>query len=300
MDLRIFTEPQQGATYAELLAVAQRAEALGFEGFFRSDHYLSMGEGEPRPGLTDAWTTLAGIARETSTITLGTLVSSATFRLPGPLAVAVAQVDEMSGGRVELGLGAGWYGSEHAAFGIPFPGLGERFDRLEEQLAVLDGLLHAPAGETFTVAGAHYPVQNAPTLATAHDIPFIIGGSGTKRTPALAAKYANEFNAAFVSVDASAELFDRVRQLAQRALVYSAAQVVCVGRDEAELARRAAAIGREPGELRENGLAGSPAQVVDKLGRFAAAGAGRIYLQLLDVTDLEQLDLIAAEVVPQL
>ena len=152
MDLRIFTEPQQGATYDQLLRMAQATEELGFSAFFRSDHYLSMG-GDGLPGPTDAWVTLAGLARETSRIRLGTLMTSATFRLPGPLAIQVAQVDQMSGGRVELGLGAGWFEREHAAYAIPFPDTGERFDRLEEQLAVITGLWETPEGETFSYDG---------------------------------------------------------------------------------------------------------------------------------------------------
>ena len=163
MDVRIFTEPQQGASYDDLLRVAQEAERLGFTGFFRSDHYLHMG-GNGAPGPTDAWTTLAGLARDTSTIRLGTLVSSATFRLPGPLAVQVAGVDQMSGGRVELGLGAGWFEEEHAAFGIPFPGVRERFDRLEEQLAIITGLWSTPDGQRFTHRGAHYELEECPVL----------------------------------------------------------------------------------------------------------------------------------------
>ena len=139
MLLRIFTEPQQGASYDQLLAVARTAEALGFDAFFRSDHYLAMGNADGLPGPTDAWVTLAAIARETTPIRLGTLVTSATFRLPGPLAISVAEVDDMSGGRVELGLGAGWYEAEHTAYGIPFPPLGERFERLDEQLAIISG-----------------------------------------------------------------------------------------------------------------------------------------------------------------
>src|SRR3954469_20015150 len=129
LSLGRFTEPQQGASYDDLLRVATAAEELGFDAFFRSDHYLVMGDGDGLPGPTDAWVTLAGLARETSRIRLGTLVSSSTFRLPGPLAIAVAQVDAMSGGRVELGIGTGWYDAEHRAYGIPFPPLGERFDR---------------------------------------------------------------------------------------------------------------------------------------------------------------------------
>ena len=203
MDLRIFTEPQQGATYDDLLAVARASEDLGFDGFFRSDHYLHM-SGDGTPGPTDAWTTLAGLARDTSRIRLGTLVSSATFRLPGPLAVTVAGVDQMSGGRVELGLGAGWFEQEHAAFGIPFPSVGERFDRLDEQLAVITGLWSTPAGSTFEHAGPHYPVRANPGLVAPVQpggVPIIVGGAGRRRTPALAARFAADFNAGFRSVE---------------------------------------------------------------------------------------------------
>src|SRR6266540_752887 len=197
--LRIFTEPQQGATYDDLLAVAQRAEELGFGAFFRSDHYLAMGdalEAGGLPGPSDAWTTLAGLARDTTTIRLGTLVTSATFRLPGVLAIAVANVDQMSGGRVELGLGAGWYEQEHRAYGIPFPPTGERFDRLAEQLAIVTGLWSTPPGERFTFRGGYYDVADSPALPKPVQVPgppVIIGGKGAKRTPRLAARYADEF-----------------------------------------------------------------------------------------------------------
>ncbi len=307
MDLRIFTEPQQGATYDDLLAVAQAAESLGFSGFFRSDHYLHMGDGGGGLGPTDAWTTLAGLARDTSTIRLGTLVSSATFRLPGPLAIQVAGVDQMSGGRVELGLGAGWYDEEHTAYGIPFPPLGERFDRLEEQLAVITGLWATPAGQTFTHRGEHYPVIDSPALAKpvqAGGVPIIIGGGGKRRTPALAVRYAAEFNAGFASVADTKALFTRVRDLAQKQgrdpadLVCSAAQVVCLGRDDATLRRRAAAIGREVDELRENGLAGSPDEVAERLASFAAVGTERMYLQVLDLHDLDHLADLAEALLP--
>lgn len=307
-DLRIFTEPQQGATYDDLLRVAQTAETLGFSGFFRSDHYLHMG-GDGGAGPTDAWTTLAGLARETTTIRLGTLVTSATFRLPGPLSVQVAGVDQMSGGRVELGLGAGWFEAEHTAYGIPFPPLGERFDRLEEQLAVITGLWATEPGKTFSHNGPHYPVTDSPALTKPLQeggVPIIIGGSGRRRTPALAARYAAEFNAAFESPEASARLFERVRATCSKVgrdpseLVYSAAQVVCLGSDEATLRRRADAIGREVDELRANGLAGSPDEILDKLGSFAEVGAGRVYLQVLDLSDLEHLEEIADGVLRRL
>ena len=212
MELRIFTEPQQGATYDDLLAVASTAETAGFAAFFRSDHYVKMGDVSGLPGPTDAWITLAGLARDTKTIRLGTLVTSATFRHPGPLAITVAQVDQMSGGRVELGLGAGWYGQEHTAYGIPFPSLGERFERLEEQLALITGLWSAEG--TYTYEGAHYQLKDSPALPKPYQsggVPVVIGGGGARRTPRLAATYANEFNAPFQSVERGAELFANVR-----------------------------------------------------------------------------------------
>ncbi|HET8594747.1 MAG TPA: LLM class F420-dependent oxidoreductase, partial [Intrasporangium sp.] len=306
VELRIFTEPQQGATYDDLLAVAQAAERLGFGGFFRSDHYLHMG-GDGGAGPTDAWVTLAGLARETSTIRLGTLVTSATFRLPGPLAVTVAGVDQMSGGRLELGLGAGWFEEEHRAYGIPFPSLGERFDRLEEQLEVITGMWATPRGSLYSHDGPHYPVVGCPALAKPVQdggVPIIVGGGGRRRTPALAARYAAEFNAAFRSRDDTAGLFSGVRAACERvgrdpsSLALSAAQVVCLGRDEATVRRRAAAIGREVVELRANGLAGTPDEVVDKIQSFAKVGADRIYLQVLDLADLDHLVDIAETVLP--
>ncbi|MFC9226143.1 LLM class F420-dependent oxidoreductase [Streptomyces hygroscopicus] len=306
MDLRIFTEPQQGATYDTLLTVAKATEDLGFDAFFRSDHYLRMGSVDGLPGPTDAWITLAGLARETRRIRLGTLMTAATFRLPGVLAIQVAQVDQMSGGRVELGLGAGWFEEEHSAYGIPFPK--EKFARLEEQLAIVTGLWQTPVGETFGYDGAHYQLVDSPALPkpAQSKVPVLIGGHGATRTPRLAAQYADEFNMPFASVEDSERQFGRVREAAEAAgrkgddLVYSNALVVCVGKDDAEVARRAAAIGREVEELKENGLAGSPAEVVDKIGRYAEVGASRIYLQMLDLQDLDHLELISSQVQAQL
>jgi F420-dependent oxidoreductase-like protein len=306
--LRIFVEPQQGATYEQLLAVAQATEAGGFDAFFRSDHYLSMG-GDGLPGPTDAWVTLAALARETSRIRLGTLVSSATFRWPGVLAITVAQVDEMSGGRIELGLGTGWYDGEHTAYGIPFPPLGERFDRLEEQLAILTGLWATPLGETFSYAGTHYQLEDSPALPKPLQQPhppLILGGAGAKRTPRLAAAYADEFNVPFHGVADTQAQFTRVRDAcAQRdrdpaSLALSAAQVVCCGADEAEVAARARAIGREVDELRANGAAGTPDEVVARLRQLEAAGAGTVYLQVLDLSDLDHLALLSERVLPNL
>ncbi|NEK84578.1 LLM class F420-dependent oxidoreductase [Blastococcus saxobsidens] len=308
MQLRIFTEPQMGATYDDLLAVARRAEETGFDAFFRSDHYLTMG-GDGLPGPTDAWVTLAGLARETSRIRLGTLMTAGTFRLPGPLAISVAQVDQMSGGRVELGIGSGWFEAEHSAYGIPFPPLGERFDRYEEQLAVISGLWGTPVGETFDFDGRHYRLTGSPALpkpVQEGGVPILVGGAGRKRTPRLAARYASEFNVPFMPAEDNARLFARVREACQEAgrdpasLTYSSALVLCVGRDEAQIARRAAAIGRDVDELRAHGVAGTPAEAVDVLGRYAEAGAQRVYLQVLDLADLDHLDLVAAEVAPQL
>ncbi|MEW1586616.1 LLM class F420-dependent oxidoreductase [Micromonospora vinacea] len=309
MELRIFTEPQQGASYDQLLAVARCAEDAGYGAFFRSDHYLMMGDVSGEPGPTDAWTTLAGLARETSRIRLGTLMTAATFRLPGPLAITVAQVDQMSGGRVELGIGTGWFAEEHSAYGIPFPPLAERFDRLEEQLAVITGLWSTPAGERFDHDGRYYPVRDSPALPKPVQQPrppILLGGTGPKRTPRLAARYADEFNLPFASVPDTAAQFDRVRAACAEigrdpaGMVWSNALVLCCGRDDAEVARRAAAIGREPDELRANGLAGTPAEVLDTIGRYAEIGSERLYLQVLDLGDLDHLELVASEVMAKL
>jgi F420-dependent oxidoreductase-like protein len=308
MELRIFTEPQQGATYDDLLRVALAAERLGYGAFFRSDHYLVMGDHDGLPGPTDAWITLAGLARDTTTIRLGTLMTAGTFRLPGPLAIAVAQVDAMSGGRVELGLGTGWFAAEHTAYGIPFPPVAERFDRFEEQLAIITGLWSTPVGGTFGFHGDHYALDSSPALPKPAQtrIPVLVGGTGPRRTPALAARFAQEYNVPFHSADDTGAAFARVRAACETArrdpgdLVCSAAQVLCVGRDEAEIARRATAIGREVDELREHGLAGTPDEVVAKALTFGDLGATRLYLQVLDLSDLEHLELVAAEVMPHL
>ena len=307
--LRTFTEPQQGATYDDLLAVARETEALGFDAFFRSDHYLTMNPGLGEPGPTDAWVTLAGLARDTERIRLGTLVTAATFRLPGPLAIAVAQVDAMSGGRVELGLGTGWFEQEHAAYGIPFPPLGERFDRLEEQLAIVTGLWETSPGERFSFDGAHYRLTDSPALpkpVQSPRPPVIIGGWGKTRTPALAARYADEFNVPFPPLDAFRPQVDAVTAACAAVerdpatMTFSAAVVLCCGEDEATFRRRAEAIGRQPDELRRNGAAGTVAEVTDTLAAFVEAGAERLYLQVLDLKDLDHLRLVAAEVAPAL
>ncbi|PXA70334.1 LLM class F420-dependent oxidoreductase [Cryobacterium arcticum] len=307
MRLRIFTEPQQGASYDDLLAVAQATETLGFDAFFRSDHYLAMGDHVTGlPGPTDAWTTLAGLARETERIRLGTLVSSVTYRPPGVLAIQVAQVDQMSGGRVELGLGTGWFEQEHLAYGIPFPA--KRFGMLEEQLEVITGLWETPVGQTYSFSGEHYTLVDSPALPkpTQARVPVIVGGGGAKRTPAMAARFATEFNLPFPEFADIAGKFAGVRAACEavgrdpQELVYSTALIAVAGADEAEFSRRAAAVGREPAELREHGLAGTASEVVDRLGALADDGVECVYLQIMDLADLDHLDFIAREVVPQL
>ena len=306
MRFRVFTEPQQGASYDDVLAVAQTTERLGFDAFFRSDHYLAMGDGSGLPGPTDAWTTLAGLARETKRIRLGTLVSSVTYRPPGILAIQIAQVDQMSGGRVELGLGTGWFEKEHLAYGIPFPP--KRFGMLEEQLEVITGLWNTPLGETYSFDGEHYTLIESPALPkpTQARVPVIVGGGGARRTPALAARFATEFNLPFPEFADIAGKFAGVRAACEAihrdpsSLVYSTALVTVAGATEAEFARRAAAIGREPAELRAHGLAGTPSEIVDRLGALAADGVECVYLQIMDLSDLDHLEFLAAEVVPQL
>ncbi|GAA3812855.1 LLM class F420-dependent oxidoreductase [Amycolatopsis tucumanensis] len=269
-----------------------------------------MGSASGLPGPTDAWVTLGALARETSRIRLGTLVTAATFRHPSVLAISVAQVDQMSGGRVDFGLGSGWYDAEHQAYGIPMPEIKERFDLYAEQLEIITGLWETPEGETFSFDGKHYQLADAPALpkpAQSPRPPVIIGGGGKKRTPALAARFADEFNAAFVDADTAAAQFERVdaacREIGRdpKAVIRSAAQVVAVGKDDAEFARRAAAIGRETDEVKQNGLAGTVDEVVDKIGRYReATGVTRLYLQVLDLSDLDHLELIASKVAPQL
>lgn len=309
MELRIFCEPQQGASYDDLLALALVAEQEGFGAFFRSDHYLKMGDVSGLPGPSDAWITLAALARDTSRIRLGTLLSAATFRLPGPLAIAVAQVDQMSGGRVELGLGAGWYEREHTAYGIAFPPLKERFERLEEQLAIVTGLWETELGSTFDFAGAHYSLVDSPALPKPVQQPrppIIVGGHGAKVTPRLAATYADEFNVPFASYEDCQRLYGLVDQACEKigrapaSIVRSAALVVCCGSTSSEINARALRLGRDVDELAANGLCGTPSQVAEKIRRYGELGVSRVYLQILDLADLDHVRLIAAEVAPSL
>jgi alkanesulfonate monooxygenase len=309
MDLRIFVEPQQGATYGDQLAVAELAERLGFDAFFRSDHLLAIGgqpaEGVGLPGPTDSWVTLGALARETSTIRLGTMVTSATFRLPGPLAIAVAQVDEMSGGRVELGLGAGWYDDEHVAYGVPFPGTKERFDRLEEQLEIITGLWRCPIDSQYSFEGQHYTLVGSPALpkpVQQGGPPVIIGGWGAKRTPRLAATFGAEYNVPFSPLNAFADQCTIVRDACIKAgrdpesMTFSVAQVVCCGENDEEVGRRAGAIGRSVDDLRANAIAGTPSEVLERIADYSEAGAQRVYLQVLDMSDLDHISLLGEHV----
>ncbi|MGH3491859.1 MAG: LLM class F420-dependent oxidoreductase [Sciscionella sp.] len=309
MELRIFTEPQQGARYDDLLRVALCAQDCGYGAFFRSDHYLAMGGAAGEPGPSDAWITLAGLARDTDSIRLGTLMTAATFRSPGPLAISVASVDQMSGGRVEFGFGAGWYAAEHEAYGLTLPPLKERFDRYAEQLEIITGLWSTPQGERFSFDGSYYMLRDSPALPKPEQHPMppvLLGGMGRRRTPALAARFATEFNTPFVSLADARVQFERVDRACTEAgrnpeeIIRSASVVTCVGADDAEVARRAAAIGRDPVELKENGLAGTAAQVVQRLGEWAELGVRRVYLQILDLDDLDHVEFIAKEVAPQL
>lgn len=259
MDLRITTEPQQGATYDDLLGLALVAEELGLSGFFTSDHYLHF-SGDGLPGPLDAWTTLAGLARDTTSIRLGTLMTSATFRHPGPLAVQVAQVDRMSGGRVELGIGAGWFAQEHEVFGIPFPSTAERFDNLATALEVITGLWATRLPTTQTQGHRGGP-------------PILIGGLGATRTPALAAAYADELNVPFADAATTGRQFDRLRRACERC-----------GRDPDGIVRSAAL------EMT------APEATAEAAERLRRVGTQRLYLQVLDPTDLDAVRRVAARV----
>jgi len=307
MRLRVFTEPQQGATYDELLAVAGAAERLGFDAFFRSDHYQRIGGGDPGPGPSDAWLTLAAIGRETKRIRLGTLVTPVTFRYPGALALGVAQADAMSGGRVELGLGAGWYDVEHAAYGIPFPATGDRFAMLEEQLEILTGMWATPRGERYSFTGRQFRIADSPALPKPVQQPrppIILGGWGTRRTPRLVARYADEFNVPFAPVAAYRAACDHVRRACEasgrdpESMRFTVAQTVCIGTNEADYRRRAQESAQDPDAARATVIAGTPAEAVARVHEYGEAGAETVYLQYLTLDDHEHLELIAAEVLP--
>ena len=312
MDLRIFTEPQLGASFATLLGAAQATRDAGFSAFFRSDHILKMDSADGLPGPSESFVTLAAIAARVPDIRLGTLVTSATFRHPSMLAIAAANIDDISGGRLELGLGSGWFEQEHTAYGVPFgESFGERFDRLTEQLEIITGLWDTPPGGSFDYHGAHFQLAGAPGLPKPQQIgrsgtprvPIIIGGNGRKRTPALAAEFADEFNIGFVDLQSVAAQVQRVRAACETAgrdpetLIYSGAQALCLGRDDAEVRRRAQTVGLAE-QRPDSDLAGTPQQVIDTLSRWGEAGVQRMYLQVLDPSDLDHIELAGQELIP--
>lgn len=322
MECRIFTDPSNGATYQDLSESARLAEEFGYAGFFLSDHYAPFA-GDGQPGPTDVWTTLAGLARETSRIRLGSLVSSVTFRHPGSLAIIVAQVDAMSRGRIEFGIGAGYFEPEHRAYGIPFPPVGERFDRMGEALELITALWRSPTGQRYSFTGEHYQLFDSPALPKPWQSPgppIILGGTGKKRTPALAARFADEFNlqtsrrrapgehlrSELKSRDVAAQI-DLVRGAAEAIgrdpadIVFSMSALVGVGHTAGQAA---AAIDPENfGSQTFDGttLAGSPAQIVDQLGPYAELGISRVYLRAPRRIDslAANFELFAAEVLPQ-
>ncbi len=316
MRLRVLLEPRYGATYEQILALAQTTEEAGFDAFFRSDHYMGIDATDPAYRPTDSWTTLAGLAIQTSRVTLGTLMTAGTFRQPGQLAIEVATVDAMSGGRVELGIGTGWYEREHQSFGIPFPPVGERFDRLEEALSVITGLWSTPWGERFSFAGQHFQLDECANFpATAHDLAasqdprrgprIIIGGGGPRRTPALAARFADEFNTGLGLGDGLPERFAYFRSVVTSrgrdpgSIRLSTTLPVCCAATQAEAERRAASLGEAGLRLLSLGVVGVPGDVLGRLGRLAEAGIDTVYFHLYDVGYLDQVRLLGQEVVPR-
>jgi F420-dependent oxidoreductase-like protein len=305
MHVGVMVAPQQGASYDDQLRAAQATEAGGFSDFVRSDHYLAF-DGVGLPGPTDSWITLAGLARETARVRLGTMVSAATFRFPGPLAIAVAQVDAMSGGRVTLALGAGWAEQEHQAYGIPFPPPRERFERLEEQLELILGMWATPAGETYSFAGAHYQLVDCPALpkpVQRPHPPVIVGGTGPRRTPNLAARFADEFNLPpFNPPDATAAAFARVCAACEEigrdpaTLELSVTLTTVCGADRAEVERRGAV---SPAQFEAADLRGTPDEVAEQLAAYRDIGADRAYLRVLDLRDVAHIELLGDAVLPR-
>ncbi|MFI5706498.1 TIGR03560 family F420-dependent LLM class oxidoreductase [Kribbella sp. NPDC051620] len=301
-----FVEPQQGAGYDKILRFAHAVEEAGFDGLFLSDHYLAEGEIPAGMGPSDAWLTLSALSRDTSRLRLGTLMSSATFRLPGPLAVAAAQLDQMSGGRLEVGLGAGWYEAEHHTHGIPFPSVADRFARFTEQLEILRGLWRSSETGSFSYHGAHYRLKNCPALpipVQPGGPPLIVGGRGPRRSPAIAARYADEFNIPFADLNV---LVDRIAKVSAACtavgrdpldLRISTVLTVCCGATEAETSVRERRMEPYAGAGRGVLAQGSPVAVLTRLEVLGAIGLHRVYLQFLDVEDLDHPRLIGAEVI---
>jgi alkanesulfonate monooxygenase SsuD/methylene tetrahydromethanopterin reductase-like flavin-dependent oxidoreductase (luciferase family) len=311
MRYALMTEPQQGLSYDEILAIARAAEDAGIEAFFRSDHYASFPGGSGKP-TTDAWATLAGLARETTRIGLGVLVSPVTFRIPGNLAKVIQSVDEMSGGRVEAGFGAGWNEEEHRQLGIPFPQIDERYSMLEEQMAVIHGLWTEPDG--WTHPGPRWPVagsmQHGPIARGGRRHPHIIfGGKGGPRLAALVARYGDEFNLNSASPDVAPAAYGRIRAACVEVgrdpeeLVYSAMTGVLVAETENDLRARVADLLGELGQSGSDGEAwlaerrgrwvmGTPDEAHERIRALEAHGVQRVMLQDFLPRDLEHVRLL--------
>jgi F420-dependent oxidoreductase-like protein len=299
-------EPRHGASYDEILTLALAVERAGFDAFFRSDHLFGVQPDDPLYRPTDSWTTLAGLARDTERVRLGTLMTAATFRSPGLLAAIVATVDEMSGGRAELGIGTAWYEREHQAFGIPFPARKERFDRLEEGLEVITGLWLAAGGQGFSFDGRYFQVadnRTPPRVTQRPHPPVIVGGAGAKRTPAIAARFATEFNSALSGIEEARERFARFGRACEAigrdpaTARLSGFAPVAIGSTEAQAQRRAEVV-TSPG-IRQSMVIGSPGQLTERIAGLVDVGADTIYLHIFDIGDLDHIALIGAEVLPQ-
>ncbi len=308
MRFALMIEPQQGLSYLEQLAVARTAEAAGFETLLRSDHYTSF-PGEAGLPTTDAWTVVAGLARETERIGLGVLVSPVTFRLPGTFAKIVGTADEMSGGRIQVGLGAGWNEEEHAELGIPFPPLGERFDRLEEALAILHGLW--TEGDGWSYAGRFWQVRGgrlrpAATSGGRRHPHLILGGAAGPRALRLAATYADEYDLTSASPETAAEMVPRLDAACAAigrdpaTIVRSAMTGMLIGDSEPEVAKRVEAQLTMFGMSRAEGaewlssrrgrwVIGTPDQARAAIAAFDAAGVERLVMQTFVPRDLEMI-----------
>ncbi|KOV35581.1 F420-dependent oxidoreductase [Streptomyces sp. XY431] len=309
MTLRLLVEPQQGTTYAAVAAFAREAERLGFDALMTSDHLLRIGDGDPGPGPLHAWTTLAGLARDTERIRLGTMMSAATFHQPAVLALMAAQVDAMSGGRLTLGVGSGWYEREHQAYGLEFPGVAERFDRLEDTLEIVTRLWAAEPGTEVSYQGLRTGIDRCPALPRPVQRPrppLLVGGQGKRRTPLLAARFADEFNIPFGAPADVAAGIDRLTKAcaevgrAPAEVTVTAAVVLCVGRDTRELAARVLDTGEPVEEIRGYGAVGTPEEIAETLTAYRDAGAVHWYAQINNPADLGQLPLLAeaASLVP--
>jgi F420-dependent oxidoreductase-like protein len=315
MRICLMIEGQEGVTWEDWAGIAKTAEESGLDGLFRSDHYLS-GDGRVGLGSLDAWTTLAAIAARTSRIRLGTMVSPVTFRSPSLVANAAVTVDHVSGGRVELGLGAGWYEMEHEAFGFPFPPLGARMSMLEEQLEIIT---RQWTEDEFSFEGRHYRLDRCPALPKPLQRPrppIVVGGSGMPRTVAAAVRYADEYNMLDATPQGCRALRRTLDEACERAgrdpstLVLSLMTTCVVGSGEPDLHRRVQAVARlwgydgSPADVldahRDEWIAGTIEQAAARLNELQEAGLGRAMLRSVDHADLEMIELLGRELAPLL